>query len=161
VPIVWYSDKLHRAGPFSRGRQLCSYSRTFQNFMGPEGRLPCSQEHSTGSSPELHQPSPYHPIISPHYPLSTLLRFVLPSSHFPFNVPNSNIFSPIRFTCPVHLIVWYYKKHVRSFTLFFFRILDDEQSPKTQFSSILQNHLQSADCHLLVLTNSSALNVKR
>jgi hypothetical protein len=38
----------HGAEPFLRSRQVCSYSRTSQQFMGPEGSLPCSQEPSTG-----------------------------------------------------------------------------------------------------------------
>jgi hypothetical protein len=42
--------------PFSRGCQLCSYSRTYQHFMELKGSLPCSQE------PD--QSSPYHPNLS-------------------------------------------------------------------------------------------------
>jgi hypothetical protein len=32
----------HGAEPFLKSRQLCSYSRTYQHFMEPEGSLPCS-----------------------------------------------------------------------------------------------------------------------
>jgi hypothetical protein len=32
--------------------------------MEPEGWLPCSQESSTGTYPELDKSSPYHPILS-------------------------------------------------------------------------------------------------
>jgi hypothetical protein len=42
----------------------CSYSRIFQQFMEPEGSLPCSQEPSTGPYPEPDQSSPYHHILS-------------------------------------------------------------------------------------------------
>jgi hypothetical protein len=42
------TNYLHAAEPFFRGRQLCSYSRTSQNFVKTEGSLPCSQEPSTG-----------------------------------------------------------------------------------------------------------------
>jgi hypothetical protein len=54
----------HGAEPFLRSRQLCSYSRTSQNFMEPEGSLPCSQEPSTGPYPESDQSNPYHTILS-------------------------------------------------------------------------------------------------
>jgi hypothetical protein len=38
--------------PLLRSRQLCSYSRTSQNFMEPEVSLPPLQEPSTGPYPE-------------------------------------------------------------------------------------------------------------
>jgi hypothetical protein len=50
----------HGAEPFLRSCQLCSYSRTFQHFMKPEGSLPCSQEPSTCPYPEPHQSNSYH-----------------------------------------------------------------------------------------------------
>jgi hypothetical protein len=34
-------DKAHGAEPFLISRQLCSYSRTSQHFMEPEGSLEC------------------------------------------------------------------------------------------------------------------------
>jgi hypothetical protein len=34
----------HGVEAFLRSRQLCSYSRTSQHFMEPDGSLPCSQE---------------------------------------------------------------------------------------------------------------------
>jgi hypothetical protein len=52
------------AEPFLRSRQLCSYSRTSQNFMEPESSLSYSQEPSTGPYPEPDRSSPYHPILS-------------------------------------------------------------------------------------------------
>jgi hypothetical protein len=48
----------HGAEPFLKSRQLCSYSRTSQYFMEPEGSLLCSQELSTGPYPEPDQSSP-------------------------------------------------------------------------------------------------------
>jgi hypothetical protein len=54
----------HGAEPFLRSCQLCSYSRTSQYFMEPEGSLPCSQEPTTGPHPEPDQSNPYHPILS-------------------------------------------------------------------------------------------------
>jgi hypothetical protein len=35
------------AEPFMRSRHLCGPSRTSQNFMEPEGSMPCSEEPST------------------------------------------------------------------------------------------------------------------
>jgi hypothetical protein len=54
----------HGAEPFLRSCQLCSYSRTSQHFMEPEGSLLYSQETSTGPYPEPDQSNPYHPILS-------------------------------------------------------------------------------------------------
>jgi hypothetical protein len=54
----------HGAEPFLRSRQWYSHSRTSQNFMEPEGSLPCSQEHSTGLYPKPYQSNPHHPILS-------------------------------------------------------------------------------------------------
>jgi hypothetical protein len=52
------------AEPFLRSRQLRSPSRTSQNFMEPEGSIPCSQEPSTGPYPEPYQSNPIHSILS-------------------------------------------------------------------------------------------------
>jgi hypothetical protein len=54
----------HGVEPFLRSCQLCSYSRTSQHFMEPEGSLPCSQEPSTGPYSEPDQFNPYHHILS-------------------------------------------------------------------------------------------------
>jgi hypothetical protein len=54
----------HGAEPFLRSCQLCSYSRTSQPFMEPEGSLPRSQEPSTSPYPESDRSNPYHPILS-------------------------------------------------------------------------------------------------
>jgi hypothetical protein len=51
---------IHGAKPFLRSCQLCSYSRTSQHFMEPEGTLPCSQEPSTGPYSDPDQSNPYH-----------------------------------------------------------------------------------------------------
>jgi hypothetical protein len=52
----------HGAENFLESRQTCSYSRTSQHFMEPEGSLPCSQESSTVPYSELDRSIPPHPI---------------------------------------------------------------------------------------------------
>jgi hypothetical protein len=56
------SHLTHGAEPFLRSRHLCSYSRTSQHFMEPEGLLSCSQEPSIGPYPEPDQSNSCHPI---------------------------------------------------------------------------------------------------
>jgi hypothetical protein len=58
------TNKFHGAKPFLRSRYLGRYSRTSQDFMGPEGSLPCTQEPSTGPYPGPDRLSPYHYILS-------------------------------------------------------------------------------------------------
>jgi hypothetical protein len=93
-----------------RSCQLCSYSRTSQHFMEPEGSLPCSQEPSTSPYSEPDQSNPYHPIsLRSILRLSTHLRLGLTSGLFPSYIPTTILyaipFAPIRATFPAHLIL--------------------------------------------------------
>jgi hypothetical protein len=101
----------HGPEPFLRSPQLCSYSRTSQLFMEPECALSCSQELSTDPCPEPDQSNPIQ--SNPHHPISlrsilissTHLRIDLPSGLFSSGFLTIFLFSPIRATCPVHLIL--------------------------------------------------------
>jgi hypothetical protein len=103
---------IHGAEPFLRSCQLCSYSRPSQNFMEPEGSIPCSQEPCIGPYSEPDQSSPYYP-----HPIS--LRCILIFSNQPTSWSSqwslsfwlSHQYSicihllPTHATCPVHLIL--------------------------------------------------------
>jgi hypothetical protein len=66
------------AEAFLRSCHLCSYSRTSQHFMEPEGSLLCSQEPSTGPYPEPDQFNPYHlSIACGEIKLNLKLRYAL------------------------------------------------------------------------------------
>jgi hypothetical protein len=78
-----------RSWAFLRSCQMCSYSRTSQYFMKPEGSLPCSEEPSTGAYSEPDRSSLYHPTLSLRsiLILSTDIRLGLPSGLFPSGFP--------------------------------------------------------------------------
>jgi hypothetical protein len=64
--IHWVGNlnQLHGAEPFLRNRQLCSYSRTSQQFMEPEGSIQCSQESFIFPYPELERSNREQPTRS-------------------------------------------------------------------------------------------------
>jgi hypothetical protein len=86
--------------------QLVKKSRL---LMEPKGSLPCSQKPTTGPYPEPGESSSTHR----YYPLRSILNITLPptprSSQWPltFRPPNQNPVqnSPMRATCPAHLIL--------------------------------------------------------
>jgi hypothetical protein len=83
-----------------------------QYFMESEGSLPSLQELSTCTYPEPNQSSPQHSVLTLKGSISILsihLHLCLPSGPFPSGFPTNNLytflFSPIRSTCPAHLIL--------------------------------------------------------
>jgi hypothetical protein len=77
----------YRAEPFLRSRQLCSHSRTSQNFIEPEGSIPCSQEPSTV------------PIMNHINPIN-IIPFYRPKIHF--NI----VHSPTSWSSQWSLFLW-------------------------------------------------------
>jgi hypothetical protein len=69
IAVECHHSLTHGAEPFLRSRQLCSYSRTSQHFMGPEGPYP---------EPDR---------------LSTHLRLGLPSSLVPSGFPTNILYT--------------------------------------------------------------------
>jgi hypothetical protein len=80
----------HGAEHFLRSRQLCSYSRTSQHFIEPQGSLPCSQEPSTGPYPVPDQSNSYLPI---HFlSLRSFIQRICPDARLLVTFRNKLIF---------------------------------------------------------------------
>ena len=83
--------------------------------MGPEGSLPHSQMPATCPYREAARSSPYPPHPTSWRSiliLSSLLHLGLPSGLFPSGLPTKTLYttllSPVRATCPAHLILFYF-----------------------------------------------------
>ena len=77
--------------------------------MDSEGSLPLSQVPATCSYPEPARSSPYYHTLKIHFNNIPHLRLGLPSGLLPSGFPSKTLykplFSPIRSTCPTHLIL--------------------------------------------------------
>jgi hypothetical protein len=122
---------------------MLGHSIVSQYFTEPQGSIPNSQQLSTCSYPEPEQSSPHHPILTPqdlaqyYLPIYVLvLRLGLPtgllSPRFLTNHLYAFLFSPIRATCLVHLIL---------LDLIILTILDEEYKSR---SSSLCSFLHSS-----------------
>jgi hypothetical protein len=113
VTTVYRITYLTELSPSWEAANCAAIQEILNNFMKPGGSLPCSQEPSTGPYPEPGRSSPYHRILSlvlrSILISSTHLRLGLPSGLFPSGFPNNILYaflvSPIRATCPAHLIL--------------------------------------------------------
>jgi hypothetical protein len=132
-----------------RDYQLCSHSIVSMYVVEREDSLPNSLELSNCPYPEPHQSSPHHPhsiSTQSSLMLSAHVRLGLPSVLFPTDFPTNKLytflFSPIRATCPAHLILLdmitlmilgeEYKSHISSLCSFL-------HSPITPSSRLWEN----------------------
>jgi hypothetical protein len=87
----------HGPEPFFRSCQLCSHSRTSQNFMEHEGLLRCSQEPSSSPYHEPDQSNLYHPIPSHlseiHFNIVRLLTPLSSQCLLPYGYPNNILYA--------------------------------------------------------------------
>jgi hypothetical protein len=108
IYLTYLQSNYVELSPFREVISLCSYTRTSQHFMEPEGSLPHSQESSIGPHPEIDQSSPFQPHLnSPRLILIlrvfTHLRLGLASGLLPSNNIYAFLLYHVRATCPDHI----------------------------------------------------------